>query len=409
MQLDVNVVLTLAAAIVVLLVGRAIVARVAFLNRYSIPDPVVGGLIAALVITALRLLGDVRITFDMTPQSTLLLAFFSTIGLSADVRMLLKGGVRLLVLLAVVTVFLLVQNGLGVLAAIGLDMNPLFGLLAGSVTMAGGHGTGAAYAKLFGEVNNLQGAMEVAMACATFGLVLGGIIGGPVAERLIARHGLAPDPAAEPVTKKGAEEVAPGELGPDERRPLSRESFFETVFLILLCVGVGSLVASVVTIPWFTLPTFVWCLLTGIVVCNLLGLTGTYRIDTPTLDLLGTICLSLFLAMALMALKLWELVGLALPVLGILVLQTALTAAYATWVTFPLMGRNYDAAVIAAGHCGFGLGATPTAIANMQAVTGRHGHSPLAFLLVPIIGAFLIDITNALVIQGFLALPQLGF
>src|SRR3954454_6616170 len=290
MQLDVNVVLTLVVAIVVLLVGRAIVARVPFLNHYSIPDPVVGGLVAAIVITVLRVAGDVRISFGMTPQSTLLLAFFATIGLSADVRMLLKGGVRLLVLLALVAVFLLVQNGLGVLAAIGLDMNPLVGLLAGSVTMAGGHGTGAAYAKLFGEVNNLQGSMEVAMACATFGLVLGGIIGGPVAERLIVRYGLKPSEAAEPA---GAA-ATPGELGPDERRPLSRESFFETVLLILFCVGVGSIVAGVVTIPWFTLPTFVWCLLTGIVVCNLLTVTKVYSIDKPTLDLLGTVCLSLF-------------------------------------------------------------------------------------------------------------------
>ena len=403
MQLDVNVVLTLVTAIVVLIVGRMIVARVGFLNKYSIPDPVVGGLIAAVVITGLRFGAGLSISFDMSLQSTLLLAFFSTIGLSADVRMLLKGGMRLVIFLAVVTAFLLLQNGLGIAAAIGLDMNPLFGLLAGSVTMAGGHGTGAAYAKLFGEVNNLQGAMEVAMACATFGLVMGGIIGGPVAERLINKHGLRGASAAP------AEPTAPGELGPDDRRPLSPESFFETVLLILVCIGVGSLLASVVHIPWFTLPTFVWCLLTGIVICNICGLSGIYRIDNSTLELLGTVCLSLFLAMALMALKLWELVGLALPVLGILVVQTALMAAFATYVTFPIMGGNYDAAVIAAGHCGFGLGATPTAIANMQAVTGRHGHSTLAFLLVPIIGAFLIDITNALVIQAYLALPQLGF
>ena len=221
-----------------------IVARVAFLNRYSIPDPVVGGLIAAVVITALRFgAGDVRISFDMTLQSTLLLAFFSTIGLSADVRMLLKGGMRLLILLAVVTVVpAAAERRWACAAAIGLDMNPLFGLLAGSVTMAGGHGTGAAYAKLFGEVNNLQGAMEVAMACATFGLVLGGIIGGPVAERLIVRTASAAARRVEP----DAELTAPGELGPDERRPLAAESFFETVLLILFCVGVGSLVAGVV-------------------------------------------------------------------------------------------------------------------------------------------------------------------
>ena len=405
MQLDVNVVLTLVAAIVVLLIGRLIVSRVALLNKYSIPDPVVGGLIAAIVITALRFGADLQIVFDMSLQSTLLLAFFSTIGLSADVRTLLKGGARLVVLLVVVTVFLFLQNALGVAAAIGLDMSPLFGLLAGSVTMSGGHGTGAAYGKLFGEVNNLQGAMEVAMAAATFGLVMGGIVGGPVAERLIVKHRLrgAVGPATRP------ELTAPGELGPQERRPLSPESFFETVALILFCVGVGSLIATWVTIPWFTLPTFVWCLLTGIVVCNVFSLTRIYRIDIATLELLGTVCLSLFLAMALMALKLWELVGLALPILAILAVQTVLIVSYATYVTFPAMGRNYDAAVIAAGHCGFGLGATPTAIANMQAVTGRHGHSPLAFLLVPIIGAFLIDITNALVIQAYLALPQLGF
>jgi ESS family glutamate:Na+ symporter len=405
MQLDVNVVLTLVIAIVVLLVGRLIVANVGFLNKYSIPDPVVGGLVAAVVITALRFGGGVQIAFDMSLQSTLLLAFFSTIGLSADARMLLKGGTRLVVLLVLVSVFLVLQNALGVAAAIALDMNPLFGLLAGSVTMSGGHGTGAAYGKLFGEVNNLQGAMEVAMAAATFGLVMGGIIGGPVAERLINKHGLRGTTGIATTP----ELIAPGELGPEERRRLSPESFFETVALILFCVGVGSLIAGVVKIPWFTLPTFVWCLLTGIVVCNVFSVTRAYRIDTATLELLGTVCLSLFLAMALMALKLWELVGLALPVLAILVVQTVLMAAYATYVTFRVMGRNYDAAVIAAGHCGFGLGATPTAIANMQAVTGRHGHSTLAFLLVPIIGAFLIDITNALIIQGYLALPQLGF
>ena len=404
MQLDVNLVLTMVVAIVVLLVGRLIVSQVALLNRYSIPDPVAGGLIAAIVVTVLRVGADVRVSFDMSLQSTLLLAFFSTIGLSADVRMLLKGGTRLLVLLLVVTVFLILQNALGMTVAIALDMHPLFGLLAGSVTMSGGHGTGAAYAQLFGEVNNLQGSVEVAMAAATFGLVMGGIVGGPAAERLINRHGLRPSLAA-----SAPEATAPGELGPAERRPLSPESFFETVALILFCVGMGSLVAGRVEIPWFTLPTFVWCLLTGIVICNLFGLTGVYRIDSATLELLGTVCLSLFLALALMALKLWELVGLALPILAILGVQTALIVLYATYITFPAMGRNYDAAVIAAGHCGFGLGATPTAIANMQAVTGRHGHSTLAFLLVPIIGAFLIDITNALVIQGFLALPNLGF
>ena len=198
-----------------------------------------GGLIAAVVITGLRFGAGLSISFDMSLQSTLLLAFFSTIGLSADVRMLLKGGMRLVILLAVVTAFLLLQNALGIAAAIGLDMNPLFGLLAGSVTMSGGHGTGAAYAKLFGEVNNLQGAMEVAMACATFGLVMGGIIGGPVAERLINKHGLrgmSADTRPSPRHRASSDRTSGG--------PSARNSFFETVLLILVCIGVGSLIAG---------------------------------------------------------------------------------------------------------------------------------------------------------------------
>jgi len=175
------------------------------------------------------------------------------------------------------------------------------------------------------------------------------------------------------------------------------------------CLGIGGLLAEHVTIPGLTLPTFVWCLFTGIVLRNALGLSGLYRIDGPTVELIGTVCLSLFLAMALMSLRLWELVSLALPILVILAAQSLLVAVLAVTLTFRLMGRDYDAAVIAAGQCGFQLGATPTAIANMQAITTRHGPSPLAFLLVPVIGAFLIDIINALVIQGFLALPWFGF
>jgi ESS family glutamate:Na+ symporter len=402
MQIDINVFLTVVLAIAVLLIGRLAISQIGFLRRYSIPEPVVGGLIAALLITGLRFGLDAGISFDMALQTPLLLAFFSTVGLSADVRMLAKGGFKLVLLLGVVAAMLPLQCAIGVGAAIAMDLNPLIGMLAASVTMAGGHGTGAAYATTFGEVNGLRGAMEVAMACATFGLVLGGIIGGPVAQRLITRHRLKGEPDTPEIG-------VPGELAPTERRPLSPESFAETVLVIMLCIGVGSMLAAYVTLPGITLPTFVWCLFVGIIVRNTLSLSGLYRIDNDTLELLGTVSLSLFLAMALMALRLWELVSLALPILVILAAQALFVALYASLVTFRVMGSNYDAAVIAAGNCGFGLGATPTAIANMQAVTSRHGHAPLAFILVPVIGAFLIDIVNALVIQGFLALPLFGF
>jgi ESS family glutamate:Na+ symporter len=402
MQVEINLALTVVAAILVLLVGRALIAQIRVLRVYSIPEPVVGGLVVALLLTAARAGGGLEASFDLSAQTPLLLTFFATIGLGADLRTLAKGGRKLVLLLGAVVVALLLQNGLGVAVAMALDLHPQMGILGGSATLSGGHGTGAAYGKLFGEVSNLQGAVEVAMACATFGLVLGGILGGPVAEWLIRRHNLAP-------TAGALGELGTGSLGADERRPLSPESLIETILILVTCLGIGGLLAEHVSIPGLTLPTFVWCLFTGIVLRNVLGLSGLYRIDGPTVELIGTVCLSLFLAMALMSLRLWELVSLALPILVILAAQSLLVVVLAVTLTFRLMGRDYDAAVIAAGQCGFQLGATPTAIANMQAITTRHGPSPLAFLLVPVIGAFLIDIINALVIQGYLALPWFGF
>jgi len=225
-----------------------------------------------------------------------------------------------------------------------------------------------------------------------------------VAQRLIARHKLAP-----PQSEEGAREAVPGEIAAGTRRTLSPETFAETLLLIVLCIVAGRTIAGLLDGAWLTLPAFVWTLMTGVVLRNLLTLTGLRRVDDATVDLLGTVSLSLFLAMALIALRLWELVSLALPILLILAAQLVVVALYTTFVTFRVMGRDYDAAVMAAGHCGFGMGATPTAIANMQAVTARYGQSRQAFLIIPIVGAFLIDITNALIIQGFLALPMFGF
>lgn len=402
MQVEIPLALTTVAAILVLLAGRALIARVSLLQTYSFPEPVVGGLAVAVLLTLARLGGDLELQFDTRAQTPLLLVFFSTIGLGADLRTLARGGRKLLILFAAVILALLLQNALGIGLAQALDLHPLMGILGGSATLSGGHGTGAAYGKLFGEVNNLQGAVEVAMACATFGLVLGGMLGGPVAQWLIRRHRLLPSAGA-------AGDQGPGSLATDERRPLSPESLLESVLLLITCLGLGTLLAEHVTLPGLTLPTFVWCLLTGILLRNALGVGDRYRVDGPTVELIGTVCLSLFLAMALMTLRLWELVSLALPILVILSLQALLVVTLAINLTFRIMGRDYDAAVIAAGQCGFQLGATPTAIANMQAITSRYGPSPLAFLLVPVIGAFLIDLTNALVIQGYLALPWFGF
>jgi ESS family glutamate:Na+ symporter len=400
MQFDIDVMATLVIAIVVLLVGRGVIARVSALQRYNIPEPVVGGLIAAVTITALKFGADVEVFFDMSLQGPLMLAFFATIGLGADIRTLVQGGRSLVIFLLLMAGMLVVQNIAGLTAAWAMDLPPLTGLLAGSITLMGGHGTGAAYATRFGEVDNLQGAMELAMACATFGLVLGGLLGGPVAQGLIARHQL-----------KGPTAVAGPDSADPEAPPPSTtpQSFVESLLLVAVCIVSGTWLSRVLHNDVITLPTFVWTLFTGVVLRNGLTLTGLRKVDNHTVSLLGAVALSLFLSMALIALRLWELVSLALPILAILAIQTVLAALYITYFTFRAMGGNYDAAVISAGHCGLALGATPTAIANMQAITAKYGPSPQAFLIIPIVGAFLIDIVNALFIQGFLALPMFGF
>lgn len=404
MLIEIDVITTLLVAIVVLLIGRWLIGRIPPLQRYNIPEPVVGGMLAAIAITVAKVAADAELSFDMALQTPFMLAFFATVGLSADVRTLVRGGRGVILFLVAIATMLALQNAIGLAGALIMDLHPLNGLLAGSVTMLGGHGTGAAYATQFSDVDNLQGAMELAMACATFGLVLGGIIGGPVAQRLITRHGLTPgDGASTPSGQASADAV------PAASRPLTVPLFLETLLLIMVCVVAGSALGELMKGKVLTLPPFVWTLFTGVVLRNVLGLARIREVDDGAVQLFGDVALSLFLTMALISLRLWELVSLALPILAILAVQTAFVATYTSLVTFRIMGRNYDAAVLAAGACGIGLGATPTAIANMQAVTHKYGPSPQAFLILPIVGAFLIDITNALIIQGYLNLPLFGF
>jgi len=408
MQFEFDAMTTLVIAIVVLLIGRAVIAKVDFLKRYSIPEPVVGGLLAAFAATALRFGADVQISLDLSLQAPLMLAFFATVGLGADIRTLLKGGRKLVLFWLLLTGMLVLQDVAGLIAAWAMDLHPLVGLLAGSITLMGGHGTGAAYAVRFTEIHNLQGAMELAMACATFGLVLGGLLGGPVTQRLIKRHNLAQPIGASKKTsgQGGVSEAADSGGGSSS---LSPNSFIENLLLIGVCVLAGQWLAEATQNVYVTLPAFVWTLFTGVLIRNGLTLTGWRKVDDGAVSLLGGVSLSLFLSMALISLRLWELVSLAMPILIILAIQTAIAAVYITYLTFRVMGSNYDAAVISAGHCGLALGATPTAIANMQAITAKYGPSPQAFLIIPIVGAFLIDITNALFLQGFLALPIFGF
>lgn len=393
---------TFVAATLVLLLGRKLVQSVTILKRYTIPEPVAGGLLVALLLMLLKTTLDWGVSFDLSLQEPMMLAFFATIGLNANLLSLKAGGKALLVFIFVVVGLLLVQNTVGIALAKLLGLDPLMGLLAGSITLSGGHGTGGAWGKVFTEYYGFQSATEVAMACATFGLVFGGLIGGPIARYLVRNM-------KTPVVSQNSDddkEIPMAFEKPQTGRVISSLVLIETLAMIAICIVMGKLISQWLLGNYqFTLPTFVCVLFTGVMLSNSLSWLGFYRVFDRAVSVLGNVSLSLFLAMALMSLKLWELASLAIPMLIILLIQAIVMGLYAIFVTFPIMGKNYDAAVLAAGHCGFGLGATPTAIANMQAVTERFGPSHLAFLVVPMVGAFFIDIINALVIKFYLWLP----
>ena len=391
---------TILAAFVVLAAGRFLVANIGVLKRFSIPAPVVGGVLVAILLALADSLLGVKVSFNMALRDNLLLMFFTTVGLSADARMLARGGPTLLLFLAISIVFILVQSLVGIGAALAMDLHPAVGLLGGSITLTGGHGTGAAYGGRFADTMNINGAMELTMACATAGLVLGSVLGGPLAQYLVKRHGLSPAPV---------QSATAVDSGSQDADAITAQSVLNTLFAILASLAIGRLVAQLVQGTGFILPDFLFCLLFGVIIRNAATIVPAVRVSSPTVDLLGSVSLSLFLVMALMGMRLVDLVSLAGPLLVILTLQVIAMAAYAALVTFRWMGRDYDAAVLAAGHVGFALSSTAAALAIMKTITERNGPSPLAFVIVPMVGAFFIDIANALVIQGYLALPFFGF
>ncbi len=399
MTFDFDAVQTLGIAIMVLYTGMLVIHHTSFLRNNDIPVPVVGGLLFAILTSLAYGKFELSLHFDMALKEPMMLAFFASIGLGADLRMLARGGQQLLVFGVICVIYLVIQDGIGMLTAIGLDLHPLVGLLSGSITLSGGHGTGAAWAERFSNTANLAGAMELAMACATFGLILGGLIGGPVAGRLIRKHGLKPETGPQTVQDDA----------PPEEDPINADNFLLSLFYIVVCLAGGKLLVTAMSGFTFTLPTFVWSLMIGVVIRNGTFFHKQIRVHPASTGMIGSLSLSLFLAMALMSLQLWELLGLAGPLLVLLGVQVTGIVIFATIITFRFMGGQYDAAIVAGGHCGFGLGATPTAVANMEALTQRFGSAPQAFLVVPLMGAFFIDLLNAIVIQGYLSLPIFGF
>jgi ESS family glutamate:Na+ symporter len=403
-----DMVQTLALAAVVLFLGYAVRRRVGVLNRYNIPAPVVGGFLFAAVALALRMGGMLAFEFDTTLQAPLMIAFFTTIGLGASLDLLKIGGPQVLLFWVLASLLAVFQDAVGVVLAMVLGVHPFLGLIAGSITMTGGHGTGAAFGKLMEDQYAFTGGVTLAMAAATFGLVSGGLIGGPVGTSLIRRFRLhaapAESPAAPPVELAHValdEEIDTEPAG----EAATAYTLLKVITIILVAMWAGSLLSGWLG-QFVTLPAYIGSMIAAAIIRNGVDALKIFRFEQRVVDDLGTIALSLFLAMALMSLRLWELLDLALPMLAILSVQVAMMATFAYFVTFRFMGRDYDAAVMAGGHCGFGLGATPNAVANMEALVERYGHAPRAFLVIPMVGAFFIDFTNALIITTFINLVQ---
>ncbi len=407
MEFTFNAYYTLISAVMVLLIGQALVKKVRFLKDFNIPEPVAGGIVAAMVLYGVHYALGYSINFHKDLQTAFMLIFFASIGLSANFAKLKAGGIGLIFFLVIIAVFILVQDAVGVGLATAMGLDPLIGLIAGSITLVGGHGTAGAWGQVLEQKHGVQGAVTLGIACATFGLVSGGLIGGPLARKLISFHQLRL-PTYDNISAQATAQSGTNNSDminfeqPQAERLINATNAVETLALFAACLAFADFMTAFSKGTMFELPTFVWALAGGVIVRNFLEYVLKVNIFDRAIDVFGNASLSLFLAMALLSLKLWDLAGLAAPLMVILSAQVIVMLLYAGFITFYLMGRNYDAAVLAAGHCGFGMGATPTAIANMQAITNKYGPSHKAFLIVPMVGAFFIDIINASVIQIFI-------
>jgi glutamate:Na+ symporter, ESS family len=397
-ELKLDLLQTLTLAALVYFTGIQLRLRIAWLDRLNIPSAVIGGL---LFTTLVLLLHDrvLDLELDTALQPLLSVAFFTSIGMGASLALLRAGGLQVLVFLAFASVFCLLQNFMGMAIAQGFGENPLLGVMAGSVTLVGGPATGLAFAPIF-EQAGLRGAGALALTSATAGIVCGGLVGGPVGTHLIQRFGLRPHSSLRGGAELDAElDTTPATLVVEvdqEDSPL-----IQNLVVLALAMALGSIVSRYIQSLGVTLPAYIGAMLVASLLRNLDDTTSWFRIDQRTMEFVGNLALNIFLVVALMNLKLWELAHLALPLTVILVVQVLLVLLVALTLSFRLMGRDYDSAVMASGFVGFVLGTTANAVANMRALVVRFGPAPRAFLVVPLVGAFFIDFTNALIITLF--------
>jgi glutamate:Na+ symporter, ESS family len=384
-------------AILVLALGKFLTRKMSFLREFNIPEPVTGGLLATLVFALIYSVTGWEIGFNLAVRNFLLLYFFAAIGLNSDLKTLLSGGWPLVLLVAMTVVFMLMQNVIGVGVAQLVGLEPLVGLIGGTVSLIGGHGTTIAWAPTFIEQHGIAGAMEIGVACATVGLVLASLMGGPIAKILITRNKLQPAKIVEPDI---------GITHNAKPQDIDYAGLLATLFWLNVSLAIGQLIQEALLSAGMQLPLFVCCLFGAIFLTNSIPRLVP-RLNWPagsrSLALVSDVSLGIFLAMSLMSLQLWTLIDLAGPIFVLLAVQFCAAFLFALFLVFRVMGRDYEAAVICAGFGGISLGATPTAMANMTAVAQRYGQAHKAFIIVPLVSGFFVDIANAIVIQRFIA------
>ncbi|MFH5777831.1 sodium/glutamate symporter [Heyndrickxia oleronia] len=386
MNLELNQIATIFLAVALLMLGGLLIKKINFLKKFCIPAPVVGGLLFAILVTILRQTGLMKITLDTSLQSLFMLTFFTTVGLGASFKLVKLGGKLLVIYWLACGVLALCQNLIGISLAKFLGIEPLLGIMIGAVSMEGGHGAATAFGGTI-EGLGVNSALSVGLAAATFGLIAGGLVGGPTVKYLISKYNL------KPTEVDANDEVAAAIDANSASTGINSQKFIAQILIITFCMAAGSYLGELFSsATGFVLPNYVGAMFVAVIVRNIIDKVNKEVIDMTSINLIGDVTLGIFLSMALMSIQLWELTGLALPMVIIVFVQVIFIVLLGIFVLFKLLGKNYDAAVMVGGFTGHGLGATPNAMANMSAITEQFGPSRKAFLVVPIVGAFLIDV-----------------
>ena len=388
-EYQLNMAETVGFAIILLLLGRWIKKKVNFFEKFFIPAPVIGGTLFSIILLIGHQTETFTFTFNDDIKNLLMIAFFTTVGFSASLKILKKGGIGVALFLLAAVILVILQDIIGPVLAKALGINPLLGLAAGSIPLTGGHGTSGAFGPYLEDLG-ATGATVVAVASATYGLIAGCLIGGPIARRLMIKNNLKPTE-----NKEGVDNSLLGSA-----TEVTEESLFSAVVYVGIAMGIGALINNMLAKAGIKFPVYLMGMVVAAIIRNILDFNQK-QLPFSEIGIVGNISLSLFLSMALMSMKLWQLIDLAVPLIIILLVQTVLMAFFAYFITFNIMGRDYDAAVMSTGHCGFGLGATPNAMANMETFTRSNGPSVKAFFIIPIVGSLFIDFINAGVIQAF--------